>query len=97
MVVFETFKLYELKDILVYIKTRYGLMGNFSQYNVNKYDLIVILRNSGYFDETKRTYLHFNYKNNNIEFKPDNINKLYRGLKTNTMTKENKVIILSFL
>ena len=96
MVKFEIFKLYELKDILVYVKSKFGALTNYSQYNINKYDLIVVLRNSGYFEESNRTHLIFKYKKHTVDFFPDNINRLFRGLKNDNITIEKKKIIISF-
>lgn len=83
MVKFEQFLLAELKDIFNYIKIKYQLLSNYKIYQLNKYDLIVILRNSNYFDESKERHLIFKYDNidNTIKFTPSPNKRYYRGEK----------------
>ena len=85
MVKFEQFLLAELKDIFNYIKIKYELLPKYKIYQLNKYDLIVILRNSNYFDETIENYLLFSFVNlegvNSIKFRPQIGKRYYRGEK----------------
>tara|TARA_B110001450_G_C17654252_1_gene494519 strand:+ start:2161 stop:2460 length:300 start_codon:yes stop_codon:yes gene_type:complete len=82
MVNFEQFLLAELKDIFNYIKIKYELLPKYKIYQLNKYDLIVILRNSNYFDETIETHLLFNLEGvNSIKFTPQTGKRYYKGEK----------------
>ena len=80
MVVFEQFSLAELKDVIRFIQKRYFLLKNFKIYHLNKFDLIVLLRNSNLFDETNKKKLIINISREEpIELEPLAKKRLYKG------------------
>lgn len=85
MVLFEEFKLAELKDIFLYIKNKYGLLNKYKIYKLNKYDLIILLRNCGYFDEDNGSHLYFRYRDEELLFLPLPSNRYYKGEKKQQM------------
>tara|TARA_R110001606_G_scaffold294818_1_gene442494 strand:- start:804 stop:1100 length:297 start_codon:yes stop_codon:yes gene_type:complete len=80
MVAFEQFSLAELKDIIRFIQKRYFLLKNYKIYHLNKFDLIVLLRNSKLFDETKKKFIIININREKpIEIEPLLKKRLYKG------------------
>tara|TARA_R110000868_G_scaffold19587_2_gene84288 strand:+ start:489 stop:782 length:294 start_codon:yes stop_codon:yes gene_type:complete len=80
MVLIEQFSLSELKDIIRFIQKRYFLLKNFKIYHLNKYDLIVLLRNSNLFDESHNKKLIISIgRHEPIELEPLGIKRLYKG------------------
>lgn len=104
MVVFEAFKLSELKDMFIYIRTKFGLFKKYKVYHLNKFDLITIMRNSECFDEFKPIYVYFVFynvphrKKFTAKFQPRPTKRYYKGEKLNgiKITRLNKPITLSF-
>jgi|TARA_R110000744_G_scaffold9764_1_gene31094 hypothetical protein len=97
MVLFEQFSLAELKDIIRYIQKKYFMLESVTIYHLNKYDLIVLLRNSTLFDESHPKKLIINVvRGDPVELEPIGINKHYKGslLKGGiTITKKNIKLI----
>tara|TARA_R110001632_G_scaffold94782_1_gene200800 strand:+ start:4592 stop:4888 length:297 start_codon:yes stop_codon:yes gene_type:complete len=80
MVVLEQFSLAELKDVIRFIQKRYFLLKHFKIYHLNKYDLIVLLRNSNLFDETNKKKLIININRSKpIDIEPSLKKRLYKG------------------
>ena len=98
MVLLEQFKLIELKEIFKKIRNKYNILEDYKLYFLNKYDILTILRNTKYFDENHDTYLYFKIKDNKkIRFKPERLNRLFKGLKIKNGIKfEIKPITLNF-
>ena len=82
MVKLEQFLLKQLKDIFNYVKLKYNILNDFKIYQLNKFDIIVIMRNSNYFDASDYNDLICLVPNSktSLLFKPTGL-RLYRGEK----------------
>ena len=96
MVVLEEFKLAELKDIFNYIRNKYKILEKYKIYKLNKYDIIVIMRNSDYFFEESGDYLLFKYKKSKIKFYPKPSKRFYKGNKKQGLMFYNIPVVLKF-
>tara|TARA_R110000744_G_scaffold1884_1_gene7385 strand:- start:166 stop:459 length:294 start_codon:yes stop_codon:yes gene_type:complete len=94
---FEQFLISELKDIFIYIKLKHGILKNYKIYKLNKNDVIIIMRNTGYFDETQNGLIKFTYGKYIKDFTPlSKKNKYYRGEQINNITIKNNPITVIF-
>ena len=76
----EQFSLVELKDIIRFIQKRYFLLLNYKIYHLNKYDIIVILRNSKLLNETNASKLIIEFDNiKPLELIPKPKKRAYKG------------------
>ena len=103
MVVFEQFKLAELKDVIIYVRKKFNLFLDYKVYHMNKFDLISVMRNSSLFDETKPIYLYFSCTNQHrkkftAKFQPKPTKRYYKGEKLSGIRIRNfdKPITISF-
>lgn len=111
MVVFEQFKLTELKDIIIYVRKKFNLFLGYKVYHTNKYDLINVMRNSTFFDETQPRYLYFSWSKRKrgkredteaptftAKFQPKPSTRYYKGPKTRGVKIRtfDKPIVVSF-
>ena len=94
----EQFLLSELKDMFIYVKLKHNILCNYKIYKQNKNDIIIIMRNSGYFNENYDKHILFEYEKNEIQFKPLSLKKkYYKGEKhSQGIVFHNKKIILNF-
>ena len=94
----EQFLLSELKDMFIYVKVKYSILCNYKIYQQNKNDVIIIMRNSGNFNETHDKHIIFEYDNHKIKFEPESLKKkYYRGEKhPQGMLYHTKKVVLNF-
>jgi len=96
MVYLERFNLNCLKEIYLILKNL-DYFYDIKTYQLCKYDIIVLLRNTGLFDETIEDYLLFYNPKKKKWLKLFPKSKFYdRGDKINKMKKINKKFILVF-
>tara|TARA_R110001592_G_scaffold1469_3_gene8795 strand:+ start:915 stop:1208 length:294 start_codon:yes stop_codon:yes gene_type:complete len=96
MVYLDRFNLVSLKEIYTILKKQ-GYFNNTKTYQLCKFDLIVLLRNSKLFDETQDKYLLFYNPSERKWIKLISKRKLYdRGEKIVNMIVKEQIIVLSF-
>ena len=79
MVKLECFKLQELKDIFIFVKKKYNVLEKYKVYQLNKFDLITLLRNDNQFIEDESKYLYFKKDNVLLKFTPEAPKRIYKG------------------
>ena len=71
----ESMTLWDLKNLTTILRSKYDLLKSHRIYNLCKYDLVCILRNSGLLEENpENNYININLLDKDIEFQ-------YRPLK----------------
>jgi len=96
MVYLEQFKLCELKDIFNFLKNEFGLLKKYRIYQLNKFDIVIIMRNSNFFDESQPLHLLFSYRNFQYKFFPQPSKRFYRGEKKECLKFHHKPTLLVF-
>ena len=92
----EQFKLVELKEMFKTFQKEYGLLSVFKIYTLNKYDLVCLLRNSGWFEESYSNHIVFTDGNIRIKLIPKPKKTIYRGEHVRQLTVLRKEVTLCF-
>ena len=89
----ECFTLKKLKEILKYLQDSDCIQKQPKVYNINKYDTIVLLRNSGFCDEDRPKELGVFNGGWHKYYKSDFKNKYYKGKNTGFKIKHGEYVV----